>query len=196
MDRDVLVVYFHIANSLFKRISSRFYLPVQEMIQLTKEIFEGDHSTEFSSVDRMDIINLAGIHKYNALTVFQRVIFDPFRYILAFKCRRQNWDHVNSPLNRKTFLFMPIKKHHRQRQKRKDRIKRTAGQNLNADLLYIFNLRLRNHRGKRTPIILNNATIGSNFYPFGFRLCQTGVSKHLHVFILVPQHANINPDML
>lgn len=54
------------------------------MIHLTKEIFEGmciwykiivgSYSSEFSSIDRMDIVNLAGIHKYNALTIFQRVI--------------------------------------------------------------------------------------------------------------------------
>ena len=73
LDRDVLVVYFHIANILFKRISNRFYIQVKDMIALTKEVFEGDHNTDFSSVDRMDIINLAGIHKYNALSVFQRV---------------------------------------------------------------------------------------------------------------------------
>jgi predicted AlkP superfamily phosphohydrolase/phosphomutase len=36
IDRDVLVVYFHIINTLFKRISSKFYIPVQEMITLTK----------------------------------------------------------------------------------------------------------------------------------------------------------------
>jgi hypothetical protein len=69
----VLVVYFHIINTLFKRICNRFYVPVQEMITITKEIFEGNHSADFSSVDRMDIVNLAGIHKYNALTIFQRV---------------------------------------------------------------------------------------------------------------------------
>jgi hypothetical protein len=74
IDRDVLVAYFHIINSLFKRISNRFYIPVQEMITLTKEVFEGNHHNgDFSSIDRMDIVNLAGIHKYNALTIFQRV---------------------------------------------------------------------------------------------------------------------------
>lgn len=44
------------------------------MIALTKEVFEGDYSNDFATVDRMDIIHLAGIHKYNALSVFQRVI--------------------------------------------------------------------------------------------------------------------------
>lgn len=29
----------------------------------------------------MDIVNLAGIHKYNALTIFQRVILCYLRYI-------------------------------------------------------------------------------------------------------------------
>ena len=51
------------------------------MIHLTKEIFEGififkhlgTYSSDFTSIDRMDIVNLAGIHKYNALTIFQRV---------------------------------------------------------------------------------------------------------------------------
>jgi hypothetical protein len=91
LDRDVLVVYFHIANVLFKRISTRFYVPVQEMIALTKEIFEGDHNTEFSSVDRLDIINLAGIHKYNALSVFQRVSHSPRRSTPGLNCRRPSW---------------------------------------------------------------------------------------------------------
>lgn len=56
------------------------YIQSYEMIGLTKEIFEGTHlwysgtySSDFSSIDRMDIVNLAGIHKYNALTIFQRV---------------------------------------------------------------------------------------------------------------------------
>lgn len=39
IDRDVLVVYYHIINSLFKRICSRFYVPVQEIISITKECF-------------------------------------------------------------------------------------------------------------------------------------------------------------
>jgi hypothetical protein len=90
LDRDVLVVYFHIANLLFKRLSSRFYVPLQEMISLTKEIFEGDHITEFSSVDRMDIINLAGIHKYNAVSVFNRVPLLPCRSTNASNSRRRS----------------------------------------------------------------------------------------------------------
>ncbi len=35
----------------------------------------GTYSSDFSSIDRMDIVNLAGIHKYNALTIFQRVVY-------------------------------------------------------------------------------------------------------------------------
>ena len=57
-------------------------MPIQEMIQLTKETFEGEHNTDFSSIDRMDIINLAGIHKYNAISIFQRVIIVLRRYII------------------------------------------------------------------------------------------------------------------
>lgn len=52
------------------------------MIALAKDIFEGTwfynwetHSSDFSSIDRMDIANLAGIHKYNALSIFQRVLY-------------------------------------------------------------------------------------------------------------------------
>lgn len=41
IDRDVLIVYFHIMNTLFKRISNRIYIQTFEMIHLTKEIFEG-----------------------------------------------------------------------------------------------------------------------------------------------------------
>jgi hypothetical protein len=43
------------------------------MISTTKEVFEANHNADFSSVDRMDMINLAGIHKYNAINIFQRV---------------------------------------------------------------------------------------------------------------------------
>lgn len=60
-------------NSLFKRICSKFYIPVKEMISLTREVFEGDHNSDFNTVDRMDMVNLAGIYKYNALSIFQRV---------------------------------------------------------------------------------------------------------------------------
>jgi hypothetical protein len=90
IDRDVLVVYFHIINNLFKRISNRFYIAVQEMITLTKEVFEGNHNAEFQSIDRMDIVNLAGIHKYNALTIFQRVTLFLTRSIIGYKCSRVN----------------------------------------------------------------------------------------------------------
>lgn len=31
------------------------------------------HSPEYDSVDRMDIIGLAGVVKYNALSIFQRI---------------------------------------------------------------------------------------------------------------------------
>lgn len=90
IDRDVLVVYFHIVNTLFKRISNRFYIPVQEMINLTKEIFEWNHSSDFTSIDRMDIVNLAGIHKYNALSIFQRVNLHLNRFITALKFKKPN----------------------------------------------------------------------------------------------------------
>jgi hypothetical protein len=110
LDRDVLVVYFHIANLLFKRLSSRFYIPLQEMIALTKEIFEGDHITEFSSVDRMDIINLAGIHKYNAVSVFNRVTHPPFRSTNELNCKRPNWGHANSHSSKKMSCCMPTRK--------------------------------------------------------------------------------------
>lgn len=39
IDRDVLIVYFHIMNALFKSISNRIYIQTFEMIALTKEIF-------------------------------------------------------------------------------------------------------------------------------------------------------------
>lgn len=44
------------------------------MIAVTKEIFEISYPAEYDSVDRMDMVELAGVFKYNALTVFQRVI--------------------------------------------------------------------------------------------------------------------------
>jgi hypothetical protein len=43
IDRDVLIVYFHIMNTLFKKISNRIYIPTYEMMTITKEIFEGKH---------------------------------------------------------------------------------------------------------------------------------------------------------
>lgn len=43
------------------------------MIAVTKEIFEISYPAEYDSVDRMDMVELAGVFKYNALTVFQRV---------------------------------------------------------------------------------------------------------------------------
>lgn len=106
----MLVVYFHIANILFKRISNRFYIQVKDMIALTKEVFEGDHNTDFSSVDRMDIINLAGIHKYNALSVFQRVIHKLARSTVASKSSRPNLVLASSLLSKKTCWCMPIRK--------------------------------------------------------------------------------------
>lgn len=109
----MLVVYFHIANILFKRISNRFYIQVKDMIALTKEVFEGDHNTDFSSVDRMDIINLAGIHKYNALSVFQRVNPALDRSTAALKSNRPNWVLASSLLSRKMCWSMPIKKQRR-----------------------------------------------------------------------------------
>jgi len=60
------------------------------MIGLTKEVFEGNHNADFSSVDRLDIINLAGIHKYNALNVFQRVKIFLFRFTTESNCSKQN----------------------------------------------------------------------------------------------------------
>ncbi len=38
-------------------------------------MFEANYSSDFYTVNRMDIINLAGTQKYNALGIFQRVIF-------------------------------------------------------------------------------------------------------------------------
>lgn len=60
------------------------------MINLTKEIFEWNHSSDFTSIDRMDIVNLAGIHKYNALSIFQRVILISNRFITVSKFKRLN----------------------------------------------------------------------------------------------------------
>lgn len=48
-------------------------MSVQEIISITKEIFEAVYPSDYDSVDRMDMIELAGVFKYNALTVFQRV---------------------------------------------------------------------------------------------------------------------------
>jgi hypothetical protein len=73
VDREVLIVYFHIINNLFKRICNRIFITVKEMISLAKEVFEGNYSSDFNSVDRMEIVNLAGVHKYNAVSIFQRV---------------------------------------------------------------------------------------------------------------------------
>lgn len=95
LDRDVLVVYFHISNSLFKRVNSRFYIPYQEMIALTKEVFQGNYGNDFTSIDRMDLINLAGIHKYNALSIFQRVLNNIYRFIAEFSSNRQKLDHAS-----------------------------------------------------------------------------------------------------
>ena len=86
----MLVVYYHIINVLFKRISNRLHLPHTDMILLTKEVFEGNHSSDFTSVDRMDIVHLAGIHKYNALHIFQRVQSPTSRSIPEFRPRMLN----------------------------------------------------------------------------------------------------------
>lgn len=39
VDRDIVIVYFHILNTLYQRICNRIYISIQEMIALTKEIF-------------------------------------------------------------------------------------------------------------------------------------------------------------
>lgn len=72
-ERDVIIVYFHILNTLYHRTCNRIYVSIQEMIALTKETFEAVYPSEYESVDRMSLIELAGVFKYNALTIFQRI---------------------------------------------------------------------------------------------------------------------------
>lgn len=76
------------------------------MIALTKEIFEGsrfenlgNYSSDFNSINRMDIVNLAGIHKYNALTIFQRVLIVWVRFTRELRRKRKSWEFAKSPLN-------------------------------------------------------------------------------------------------
>lgn len=73
VDRDVLIVYFHIMNEFYKKICNQLYISVQELMALTKDSFEANHSSEYESVERRDMIGLGGVFKYNALTIFQRV---------------------------------------------------------------------------------------------------------------------------
>lgn len=38
-ERDVVIVYFHILNNLYKRVCNQMRMTVQEIVSLTKEIF-------------------------------------------------------------------------------------------------------------------------------------------------------------
>lgn len=54
--RDIIIVYFHILNNMYKRICNLIYISIQEMIAVTKEIFEVSYPADYDSVDRMDIV--------------------------------------------------------------------------------------------------------------------------------------------
>ena len=60
-------------NSLYKEICNRLYISVQEFAPLIKDTYEREYHGTYDDIDRKDMIGLAGIFKYNALTIFQRV---------------------------------------------------------------------------------------------------------------------------
>ena len=60
-------------NEFYKKVCNQLYISVQELITITKDSFEANHSSEYESVERRDMIGLGGVFKYNALTIFQRV---------------------------------------------------------------------------------------------------------------------------
>ena len=62
-------------NEFYKKVCNHLYICIQELITITKDTFEGTHSSEYDSVERRDMIGLGGVFKYNALTIFQRVYF-------------------------------------------------------------------------------------------------------------------------
>ena len=66
----------------------------------------------------MDIINLAGIHKYNAVSIFQRVSLVLFRFIIGLNSSRQSWAPVNSHSNKKMYWLMLTKRVYPQSKKR------------------------------------------------------------------------------
>lgn len=43
-------------NNLYKKICSRIYISIQEIVGLIKDVFEATYPPEYDSVDRMDII--------------------------------------------------------------------------------------------------------------------------------------------
>ena len=69
-DRNTVVVYYHIMNNFFKKVVNKQYIPINEMISLTRETFEGSYSSNLSSINKMDIVNLAGTQKFNTLAIF------------------------------------------------------------------------------------------------------------------------------
>ena len=69
-DRDSVVVYFHIMNSFFKKIVNKQYIPINEMISLTRDSFEGKYNSSMQSINKMDIVLLAGTQKFNTLSIF------------------------------------------------------------------------------------------------------------------------------